>query len=178
MLEAVGHVIASDSEVPELSDDFTDRVMRTARRTPRVLRFPLRRVAIVAAAVAQATAVLAIAIYWNSAQPPAAPARAVPASDWNIPPASPDGEPGFVAIHRMIVEGIEDQIWDMHSAGTRLTADVVGLARYLDIALPEDVARESSKMAVVNPLQFLLDFEPTQSEPPVEVAPADGVHSL
>src|SRR5512143_2502532 len=63
MLEAVGHVISSDSQAPELSGDFTSRVMRQIEQ-PHVVRWPMPRVALVLGAVAQIAAVLVFALVW------------------------------------------------------------------------------------------------------------------
>jgi hypothetical protein len=67
----------------------------------------------------------------------------------------------------------------MHNAGRRLTADVVNLAGYLDILVPADLARESSKMAGVSPLRGMLESVlPPREEEPEPAPPTDGVHSI
>jgi hypothetical protein len=176
MLEAVGHVIASDWQMPELSEDFADRVMRGIEQPrPRVLHFPLARVAVLAAAAAQAAAVLIFAVLWNTPAPPAPVDSGAVVSTGG----QPDDDPGFLAIRNLIVDGVEDRIWAMHNAGRRLTADVVNLAGYLDILIPADLARESSKMANVSPLRGMLESVlPPQEQEPESAAPADGVHSI
>jgi hypothetical protein len=179
MLEAVGHVIASDSQVPELSDDFTARVMKQTRHTPRIVRFPTRRVAIVGAALAQAAAVLLIAVYWNHAAAPVPPLDTHIVADAQDP--TPQLTPAQEGLRDLIIEGVEDRIWEMHAAGRQFTNQVTQLARYLDISLPEDIARESSKMAQVNPWQGFWDglapapeLDSAQPAPPA----TETVHSF
>ncbi len=177
MLETIGHVIASTAQAPELPPDFTDRVMQdVAQPRARVFRLPLARVALVVGALAQAAAVLAIAIVWTTrpavlTPPPAAPVVAVDDS------ASAD--PAYNAVLGLITEGVEDRLWEMQTAGTNLTAEMKNLARYLDITLPEDVARESSKIAGVNPWQaFWGTLGPNEEEPPEPTPSAEEVHSI
>lgn len=177
MLEAVGHVIGGDPRSPELSGDFVDRVMAEVATptAPRRLTVPWTRVAIVAAALAQAAAIVAAVILWN-----------VPRTDG--PVAGPGAgaaemarfaaDPEFRAVHKLIVEGVEDSLWEIHHTGRRLTEDLVTLGRYLDIVLPEDVARESSRMAGANPWNFLWSpMSPGEEEPP-ETSSGDTVYSI
>jgi hypothetical protein len=178
MLETIGHVIASDPHVPELPASFTDRVLRDIAR-PRggVLRFPRTRVAVVTAALAQAAAVLAIAVLWNTRPAASAPSAAAPA----LASVTDDAEvrdPAYNAVLGVIVEGVEDRLWAMHAAGSKLTSEVKNLARYLDISLPEDVARESSKIAGVNPWQAFWGTLGPNEEEPEPTPSADDVHSI
>lgn len=176
MLEAVGHVIGGDARSPELSNDFADRVMAAVDTpaTPRPLPVPWTRVAIVAAALAQAAAIVAAVILWNV--PRTDPAGVAKTAGVDIAQFAAD--PEFRAVHKLIVEGVEDNLWEMHHTGRRLTEDLVALGRYLDITLPEDVARESSKMAGVNPWNYLWSpMAPGEEEPP-ETAAGDIVYSI
>jgi len=178
MLEAAGHVIASDTQAPAVADDFTERVMRVvAQPRTRVIRFPRLRVAIVAAALVQAAAILTIAIIRNNQASapalPTAPSARVVAAESTSPDLGAEG------VRSLIVEGVEDRLWEMYAAGRKLPSDVLGLARYLDITLPEDVARESSKLANVNPWQaFWGPLGAGDEEEPQAAPPADEVHSI
>lgn len=178
MLETVGHVIASDPQMPALSDDFTERVMHKIVRTPKhTTRIPLRRVAVVGAAVLQAAAVLTFALLWTGR--PADDAAPAPAPVVNVAGEWDHGDPGYDAVLGEIIEGVEDQLWDMHAAGTKLTAEVAGLARYLNITVPEDVMRESQKVTRVNPWQSVWDvFNPPAEDEPQPAGPASDVHSI
>lgn len=176
MLESVGTLIATDTAQPPLPGDFTDRVMaqishRAARR-PR----PLRRLLLVAGAVCQAAAVLAFVFYWM-------PQRSNPSAD-RVPPAprvAPEyaNTPEFRAVRELVVDRVERRLWEMHHAGSQLTTDLVGLARYLNISLPADVARESLKMAGANPWQALWDAFLPRAEEETETPPTtDELHSI
>ncbi len=173
MLETVGHVLGSDTGVPTLSSGFTDRVMRQitepARRT---IRVPWTRVALVSLALAQAAAILAFAILWNA--PKVAPPTRGAAEN-----AAVEDDLGFRAVQKLIAEGVEDNLWEMHHARVQLTQDLIALAKYLDITLPEEVARESSKMARVNPWDYLWSPVAPGEEDPAETTPAgEDVHSI
>jgi hypothetical protein len=178
MLEAAGHVIASDTHTPAVSDDFTARVMSAvAQPRARVIRFPRLRVAIVAAALVQAAAILTIAIIRNgqTAEPaqPTAPTVRVAGVESTLP------DPGAEGVRSLFVEGVEDRLWEMFAAGRNLPSDVLGLARYLDITLPADVARESSKLANVNPWQaFWGPLGAGDEEEPEAAPPAGEIHSI
>ncbi len=86
MLESIGHVISSDAQAPELSGDFTSRVMQQVEQ-PRVLRWPLPRIAIFLGAAAQVAAVLVFALLWSAAPRggPPAPVFTPPQPDHNEP---------------------------------------------------------------------------------------------
>jgi anti-sigma factor RsiW len=179
MLEAVGHVIASDGDVPALSDGFTARVMRDVQR-PRTLRFPAARVALVAGALLQAAAVLVFAIVLNT-RPAAPPVEAVASAGRAGvgSSASPVDKPGAAFVRALIADAFQDRVSAMHAAGQQLTADVVNLAKYLDMPLPDDVARASVKMASGNPWQDLWDsVAPAEREDPDSGAGDDDVQSL
>lgn len=168
MLEAIGHVIASDAPGPELSGAFTDRVMGQIERPRRVLRFPLR-VAIVTGAVVQAAAVLILALVL-SANRPAAPAHV--GTDVADRPADP-------AVIQLVADAVEDRLWEMFAAGESITTGLSDVALYFNITLPEQAVRESEKIANVHPLQGLMDAlvgGPEAEPEPVVVE--DGVYSI
>ncbi len=179
MLEAVGHVISSDPEALPAPNDFTERVMRTvARPESRVYRSPLWRAAIVAGVVVQAAAVLSLAVLWGPEAPaPAEPESPLVTVDPEIP-LDPEA-PGYQAVHSLIVERIEDRLYEMRHVGLRLTSDLIRLAGYADIVLPDIVARESEKMVGVSPFQAFFDgILPAEEDEPEPVAPSDDVHSI
>ncbi len=176
MLESVGTLIATDSVHPPLSPDFTDRVMARIAHRSAQRRRPLRRLLLVAGAVSQAAAVLAFVLYWlpPKPRPPAQPAPAAPQV-----PLEYANSPEFRAIRELVVDRVERRLWEMHHAGTQLTSDLVGLARYLNISLPADVARESLRMAGANPWQALWDAFLPRGEEETETPPAtDELHSI
>jgi hypothetical protein len=178
MLEAVGHVIASDRGIPELSGDFADRVMRrVGRPRARILRFPRVRVAVVAGAIVQAAAVLAFAVIWHfrpaDSTPPAPPIWS------NNQPGDYRQDPNFQETKGLFIDYVDDFIWDAHLAGRQMTTDAFSLAQYLNIPLPADVVRESVKMAGASPLQVLFDsLLPGEEEEPESAPPVDDVHSI
>mgnify|MGYP000272583894 CR=1 FL=1 len=174
MLETVGHVLGSDSGVPSLSPGFTDRVMRDIAEPPqRSTTIPWTRVALVGLALAQAAAILAFALLWNAPRVTPAPLRGVADN------AAVEDDVGFRAVQRLIAEGVEDNLWEMHHARVQLTQDLIALAKYLDITLPEEVARESSKMAQVNPWNYLWSpVAPGEDEAVETPATEEDVHSI
>jgi hypothetical protein len=88
-------------------------------------------------------------------------------------------DPAYDAVFGLIAEGVEDRLWAMHAAGTQFTTEVKNLARYLDLSLPEDIARESAKMAERNPWQVLWGSIVPGEEDKAEPAPsAEDVHSI
>lgn len=178
MLETIGHVIASTPQTPELAPNFTQRVMQDVLRPrARIIGFPLSRVALVAGALAQAAAVLAIAIVWTTRPAAVAPPGATVVV--NSVDDSAQADPAYNAVLGLIAEGVEDRLWEMQAAGTKLTAEVKNLARYLDLTLPEDVVRESSKIAGLNPWQaFWGTLGPGEEEPPEPTPAAEDVHSI
>jgi hypothetical protein len=177
MLETIGHVIAADAQQqPELSAGFTDRVLQEIAR-PRSVRFPYVRAAVVLGALAQAAAVLAIALLWTS---PPAPETAPPETDTALADAAGPADPAYNAVLGLIAEKVEDHLWEMYSTGTQITAGVKNLARYLNVSVPEDVVRESSKLAGVNPWQaFWGVLNPgVEKEPEPGTPSADDIHSI
>jgi len=179
MLETIGHVIAADAhQQPELSAGFTDRVLdEIARPRARVFRFPYVRAAVVVGALAQAAAVLAIALLWTSRSAP----DSVPSTktDTSLADAATANDPAYRAVLGLIAEKVEDHLWEMYSTGTQITADVKNLARYLNVSVPEDVVRESSKVAGVNPWQFFWGvLGPTEEREPEPTSTAEDIHSI
>jgi hypothetical protein len=179
MLETIGHVIAADThQQPDLSPGFTDRVLAgIARPRTRILHFPYVRAAVVVGALAQAAAVLAIALLWTS-RPAVDP---VPGSPTDASPADAGvtNDPAYRAVLGLIAEKVEDHLWEMYSTGTQITADVKNLARYLNVSVPEDVVRESSKVAGVNPWQFFWGtLSPTEEQEPEPMSSAEDIHSI
>jgi hypothetical protein len=178
MLEAAGHVLASDADVPELPADFTSRIMQAIDvPAPRVVRFPSARVALFAAAIVQVAAIVSFAVLWPSGRtPPVPPAP----TDATARLAGTDSEyPDRATVYSSIVEGIEDHFWEMHAAGRQLTTDVLQLARYLDIKVPDDVVRESTRVAEVNPWQALWDtLQPRAVEEPEPAVADEEIRSI
>jgi hypothetical protein len=179
MLETIGHVIAADTHrQPELSAGFTDRVLaEITRPRSRAIRFPYVRAAIVVTALAQAAAVLVLALLWNATPAPeAAPSASAVASATATPGPN---DPAYRAVLGLITEKVEDHLWEMYGAGTQITADVKDLARYLNVSVPADVVRESSKLAGVNPLQALWGvISPTEGPEPESEVSAEDIHSI
>lgn len=178
MLETIGSVIASDRQVPELSTDFTERILADIQPPPaqRPWRIPMRAT-VMGGAVLQAAAVLALAIMLSA--PGTAPDPGAAASRGLAVVDTSGDDPGREALVNEIAERFEDRLWEMHAAGQTLKSDFVNTARYLNITLPEDVARESQKMAGVNPWQGLWESViPVADEESETDVPAEDVHSI
>lgn len=179
MLEAVGHVIASDDDVPSLSADFSDRVLRRiAGPQARPIRFR-RRWAVAIAAAAQVAAVVTFATVWYTQRDTAEGSAA------GRPPAAEAGDyratPAFQGMRALFLEHVEDYVWNFQNAGRRLTSDLSNLAAYLNITVPEDYVRESVRVADVGANPFIELWEalvPRTEEEPEPAPPADEVHSL
>lgn len=157
LLESAGHVIASDADVPDLPADFSARVM-SAIATPeaRTIRFPTTRVAVFAAALAQIAAALLFVVLWQYSSPPPVAGHVTDVVVQTPRAADPERSDEATA-YGLLVEGVEDHLWEMRAAGRQLTADVLHLARYLDIRVPDEVVRESTRLAERNPWQALWD---------------------
>ncbi len=181
LLETAGNVIASD-QPPAMSDDFTARVMADVERRQRRSR-TIRIYAI--AGLAQAAAV-ALFVIWLTGKPAASPASTTLATSAvatpNLASAELKDELEAPAIKKLIVERVEDRIWAMHSAGESFTSDVVALARYLNILLPDEVVRDSVRMADASPWQSLWDVllppPQPQDETPDEPLATDEIYSI
>ncbi len=175
MLETIGNVVANDRQVPELSDEFGNRVAWQIQHS-RPVRRPSLHIAIAAGVLLQIAAVLVFA-FMLRAQP--AKSAHVNSMSTAVTASADEGDPQFQAVRKLIVDRIEDRIWDMHAAGTKLTADFVNMARYLNIVLPDDMARESVKMAGVNPWQGFWDsVVPAEEEEPESAAPPENIQSI
>lgn len=181
MLETAGNVIAAD-QPPAIADDFTARVMADVerrRRRGRTIRL------YVIAGLAQAAAV-ALFVIWIGGKP-AVPAAAPTLAATGVPSRSLSSveltdELEAPAIKKLIVERVEDRIWAMHAAGESFTSDVIALARYLNILLPDEVVRDSVRMADASPWQSLWDVllpsPQPQQLPPDEPRSTDETYSL
>ncbi|MCK4342756.1 MAG: hypothetical protein KAY37_13645 [Phycisphaerae bacterium] len=180
MLETIGNVIATDRQIPELSFDFSDRVLRRIKRPRRMFR-PSLRVAVVIGAALQAAAVLLFAIMLNT-QPEQDATPNVSAVVNEPALARLEDDPGGEALRELIVRRLEDRIWEAHAAGINLAADFADMRGYANIMLPEDVARDSVKMAGLNPLQSIFDAlvapQADEESEPVAVPSADDIHSI
>jgi hypothetical protein len=175
MLEALGNVIASDPQIPELQTDFTDRVMQRVR-PHRGLR-PSLRVVVAAGAVLQAAAVLGFAILLN--RHPATTPAPLPARGETVQPNPYPPTAGNDALRKLILDRIEERLSDMHAAGETLTSDFVNMARYLNITVPDDVARDSVQMAGTNPWQGIWNaLMPSGAEEEPPAPPDADVHSF
>lgn len=180
MLEAIGNVVTEDPQVPELSLDFTDRVMRQITAPQRKRLRPSLRVAMVAGAVLQAAAVLTFAILVNRSQP----APPSPAVSGQVPPNPIFEDPQKAAWRKLIIEKIEQRAYEARAAGESFSSELASVARYpLDITLPADVVGEKAtlQMASIDPIRWFLDSilpaETGSSAKPEEPA-GEEVHSL
>lgn len=180
MMESVEHVVTSDRNMPVLSDDFTDRVMASIeRQRPLALRLRPTRVAVVAGALLQAAAVLALAILW-------------PASDVDSPhmataptmASSANGESLNDTLNREFA--VADDLTERHealyehilgqveAAGVTFASECNQLARYpLALAVPDDFARISAGVEEANPVGMLFEaLVPGQTEESESSTPA------
>ncbi len=179
MLETVGHVIASDREIPALREDFSDRVIRAAAARQR--QAPLRRMLWrLGIGLQAAAAVLFAAWFGPGLFRTAPPTVGIGPSAHGVESVSLTSEQR--AIRELIVDRVEERIWEMHTAGRSLTGEIVDLGRYLNILLPADVARDSVDLAGTNPWQGIWNVllpPPKSEEPaPAPVPPAEQVHSI
>lgn len=181
MLETIGNVLASDVQTPELSDDFTDRVVESLERpVPAKWSRPRLRLAVVAGAVLQAAAILMFALLWRS---PAAPRGAEPEAPLmnggvTLATGMDDADPE--RLRGLIFERAEDYAWEWHRAGIELTSNFVDMLRYGEVLVPDDVIRESEKIAGANPLLGIMEsLVPAEEDEPEAVLPAaDEIHSI
>lgn len=172
-MESIESVVSSDAP-PALSADFADRVLDRALAAPR--RQPVLRVAFIAGAVVQVAAALGFAVlarHWWFAPRPVQPTVAASV------PEEMAATDEFRAVRQVVVERIGDRLWAMHDAGRLLSSDVSDLARYLNVVLPEDVARESVRLGASNPWQGLWDALLAPSAAPAEEpSGSGGIYSL
>lgn len=180
MLETVGNVIASDEPTPDLSLDFTARVLADVARPPRRLRIS-RRIVVVGALGLQAAAVLLLVLLVNTR---ASAPRSAPdfSTVWNV--AGQPVDPGEEALKAWIVRRIEDRAWEMHAAGASLAADLTEMRRYMhryaNTLLPDDF-RKSAQNVSVNPVLGLLEVVvPGEAAEPESVPPptVDGLYTI
>lgn len=179
MLEAVGDVIASDASIPELTDDFTERVMAQVAtpRAPRAIRFPRNRLTVITSVALQVAAVLTFAVLWHNQTVDRNPPAPAPVVDATL--GGRENDPDFQAVRELVVRQVEDRLWEFHAAGRQLTTDLVGLASYLNVTLPADVANESFRMAGSNPLLLLIgSLLPGEPEEPTTPPPIEELHSI
>jgi anti-sigma factor RsiW len=180
MIETAGHVISANHGIPELSDDFADRVMkRVDVRRGRILRLPQVRIAAGVAMALQAAAVLVFAVMWRAPaldDPTAVKTIGADAADVDLTAVrTPAEEDAYLAV----VDGIENRLWEMHQAGQQLSTDLEGLARYLDIAVPNEVAAHTEQVARMNPWQFFWGtLLPAEEEEPAPAVTSDGLHTI
>lgn len=173
MLEACGHLIATDRREPSVSADFTDNVMaavaqrESQRARPRRIR--ATRVAIVVGAVLQAAAVLLLAILMQSrpakpapggapSAPPAVAAKPASGVDATLLEAKSSGD---------LREAIYGKIEQLLLARENLTTQGKRALAYLNLDVPDAVARATSDPGLLNPLTGWLDaLLPGTTEPP------------
>jgi len=178
MLESVGHVVASDTDVPALSDDFTSRVLAEVRHSqPAPARLRLRHIRLVGGVALQAAAVIVFAVWigsiWNSrsAKPvaPVGPDRLVSGA------TAPEDLPEDISPAEL-TEYIQRRVELVEFAHKNLKSDFSQLARYpLAIKLPAERAAAAQEFASLSPffgvLQALLPNVP--EEPPHTPTAAD-----
>jgi hypothetical protein len=153
LAEACQSIIAADSDVPALRDDFTARVMSEVRDTARGGR-PKRRWLIAAASVVLPAAAALALLSWNarfqapSAGPPPVVVDASPSGDIDRAIRARD----FVALYDGILELKERKMATLAAAGQNVTNDALTLLQLpMNIAVPADMAG----VAPVNPLLLL-----------------------
>ncbi len=145
VLEAIEHSIASDGDIPRLSEDFTDRVVaKVERRQPLSRRTLSIRVAFATAMMLQAAAVLFFAIVLRPGSTEVGPA-ALDAPDVAVnQPAQPltlaaEKNLDDVEVFEAIAENVEAKIRWARASGRAISDETWGTVRYLNIMLPEDV---------------------------------------
>ncbi len=166
MLEAVGHVISSDSQIPELSGDFTDRVMADIELpTQRVIRWPWPRVALVLGGVAQVAAVLVFALVWMSGSS-VSPGPQTPST-----PVAAHSEPQ--PVFAVLVDRVSEMC---RGAG----AEVADLKSALNVpaARTPALAETPDEESPLGALPRLLFGESTPPQAPPQPAAGDGIHSI
>lgn len=153
MLEACTFVIGADRRQPALSADFTERVMeQIAEHTDaqrRVYRVRATRVAFVVGGLIQAAAVVIFAIM-------------LPRS--GVDPATPRADGPATAGAGLSLTGVDDPAIDLReyvfgrlerglrNTPAKWTEDMRQLAGYLNVSVPEPVARASADPRTLMPL--------------------------
>ncbi|RMF76763.1 MAG: zf-HC2 domain-containing protein [Planctomycetota bacterium] len=136
LLEACEHIFSRDARVPDLSDDFTERVMAQISdlgvRPRRSL--PLRTL-MTGAALLPAAAILLLAFVWPLGQNPRVTSDAKPSSGGDALARAMQDE---IALYDYVAGGIE-QLW---AAKNALTADAEHLRLFaVNFTLSEDVTQ-------------------------------------
>lgn len=167
-MEAFENTLASDDDLPALSDGFADRVMLAVeRQQPRTRRLLSTRVAVVGGMMLQAAAVLAFAILMHPAMDPANPPAPTDAPALVVNDARPDpagltapsapSAPSLTArldqshsdveYFEDIVDSVESRMQKMHTAGQSFTQEVVQIAQYLNVEVPGAPGAPSESVA-------------------------------
>jgi hypothetical protein len=178
MLEAIGSVVSSeDPELPELSTDFSDRVLAKVQPA-RTVKFRHWKVVAVGATLVQAAAVLTIAVLWSSSPDMSIP----PLQDDNAATVNASDEPwtraGDDALESFILDELSRKafaagrnVYSLFEDSKERFVDVTG---YANVELPPDLARDSRQMAARSPLEgFLAVFTPTPPPSDAEEETAD-----
>jgi hypothetical protein len=180
--ETVGDVVASEPDAPELSFDFTDRVMAQVKQQApaRTLRLPSRRVAIVGGALLQAAAVLLLAVYLplrgQDVQSTAPADRGEAVAVVSAADESAGTDEYFAeadareAAHQYVVDRIFSRLEEY---GGNVLQDIRSVSEYgLALSIPDDLARASAEFGDRSPA--LLMFEalapraPERERPPAQ----------
>ncbi len=136
ILEACAHTLASDHDVPALSDDFTERVMAELRQKPVPIR-RLRRRWVAAAAIANVAAAVAFLLYLAlpraGQQPAVVSATGEPQEVTSLDEALQD--PSGVDLYDYITSRVEQA----RKAKQQVAQDLASLPRYaLNLRLWQD----------------------------------------
>ena len=161
MLEAIGHTVASDIDIPALSADFTDRLIATVhRRQPLSRRTLSVRIAFAGAAVLQAAAVLFFAIVL---QPTPAELGASLGSAFTVADRPDESVPPSLAaqfsdvdVFEALSVGVEVRLKVAQATGQTISDEARAAARYLNIMLPDDV-ESTVNLATIDPTAGILD---------------------
>ncbi len=167
MLESCAHLIATDRRGPSLSADFTERVMAdvAARGPHRVHRLRATRVAFVAGALVQAAAVVLIAVSLDGGKMRPTPPERRTAGEDRALIARPDGD-----LRELFYDTLEQYL----IASDDLTAQGRRVAQYLNISVPDPVARAVTDPTALNPLLGWTTILPS-ADGPVESDEADSM---
>lgn len=156
MMEAVGHVIANDPDVPNLSQDFTARVMGAIAVEPQTIRLQQRRKLIFSASLlanAAVVALLAFSYFGRSTTPE--PFRAANEADWGVV---------FTPYHKLVAVAQDGVVSDV--------GRVVDYTR--DLAVPQEFAASAAFSPLTDLLHLLVPPAHEEREP----AGSTDVYSL
>lgn len=159
MMEAFEHVVMSDRRAPALSDDFTRRVMgKIHQQRPLVKRLFGTRTALALGALAQAAAVVLLAVLLPNGGPKPNPSNTLLAQGNSAAPGKTYGE-----------DDLRDYIWTrihaINAAKANFSADFNQLSRY---AANWNVSGDVVKFVNADPVSGLLWAlipQPEESEP-------------